>query len=294
MAYSNRPKLFIGSSSEQEEVAYALQAGLSRQCEVTVWTQDVFKPGEYQLESLIEATKTFEAAAFIYAPDDKTVSRGTTTLSPRDNIIFETGLFIGKLGPRRCFILTPQDTPLKLPSDLLGVTRLEYDASHSNLEASVGPAALRIRKALLALQLLPVDAISVPSTSEYGAWDGIESEHSVDAEVLLEPPGDRVLTEFLCSYPWRLVFRPDVGRAKLIEFGRDGQIKAGNNANEHAWQFAAGVLTITRHDGTVHNRFRFDTETINFVSTDDADTYAIREHQIPGQFIEPMRHPSSE
>ena len=45
--------------------------------------------------------------------------------SPRDNVVFEAGLFGGALGIRRTFILHADGA--KLPSDLLGLTAIRYD-----------------------------------------------------------------------------------------------------------------------------------------------------------------------
>jgi hypothetical protein len=45
--------------------------------------------------------------------------------SPRDNVVFEAGLFGGALGIRRTFILHANGA--KLPTDLLGLTSIRYD-----------------------------------------------------------------------------------------------------------------------------------------------------------------------
>src|SRR3954453_11271355 len=45
--------------------------------------------------------------------------------SPRDNVVFEAGLFGGVLGMRRTFILHANGA--KLPTDLLGLTCVRYD-----------------------------------------------------------------------------------------------------------------------------------------------------------------------
>ena len=45
--------------------------------------------------------------------------------SPRDNVVFEAGLFGGALGIRRTFILHARGA--KLPTDLLGLTTIRYD-----------------------------------------------------------------------------------------------------------------------------------------------------------------------
>src|SRR6185295_3207747 len=44
--------------------------------------------------------------------------------SPRDNVVFEAGLFGGVLGMQRTFILHARES--KLPTDLLGLTCIRY------------------------------------------------------------------------------------------------------------------------------------------------------------------------
>jgi Predicted nucleotide-binding protein containing TIR-like domain len=69
-------------------------------------------------------------AAFVFAQDDWT-SKGAAPdaaaaqASPRDNVVFEAGLFGGALGIRRTFILHARGA--KLPTDLLGLTSIRYD-----------------------------------------------------------------------------------------------------------------------------------------------------------------------
>jgi hypothetical protein len=70
----------------------------------------------------------------VFAQDDWTAVN-TQTLptdnsgqaSPRDNVVFEAGLFGGALGMRRTFILHASGS--KLPTDLLGLTSVRYDGS---------------------------------------------------------------------------------------------------------------------------------------------------------------------
>ena len=50
--------------------------------------------------------------------------KGSGQASPRDNVVFEAGLFGGVLGMRRTFILHARGS--KLPSDLLGLTSIRY------------------------------------------------------------------------------------------------------------------------------------------------------------------------
>src|SRR5207302_7466960 len=64
--------------------------------------------------------------------------------SPRDNVVFEAGLFGGALGIRRTFILHADGS--KLPSDLLGLTAVRYDPAASSAE--VRAINQKLRKAI--------------------------------------------------------------------------------------------------------------------------------------------------
>jgi CAP12/Pycsar effector protein, TIR domain len=141
------PSLFIGSSSEGLSVAYALQAELDQACEPLVWSQSAFEPTGTTIGSLLEMAQSSDFAALVLTPDDSTVTRGSEHSAARDNVVFELGLFLGALGPRRVFIIQPRDLSLTLPSDLAGVTRLDYryKRADQNLQAAIGPAATRIR-----------------------------------------------------------------------------------------------------------------------------------------------------
>lgn len=139
------PRLFIGSSAEGRTVAHNLQAVLeSREvCEVDVWDQGVFTPGGYTLDSLLDVAARSDYAVLVASPDDITTSRGDTAASMRDNIILEFGLFLGALGRDRTYLLATG--AVKLPTDILGVTRLPYTArSDGNVGAAVNAAALQI------------------------------------------------------------------------------------------------------------------------------------------------------
>jgi hypothetical protein len=124
-----KPRVFLGSSGQQEKLLQALTRGLQDVADVEPWTT-VFNPGVSTLERLVELTREVDFAAFVFAQDDWTV-RGASTeespgqASPRDNVVFEAGLFGGALGIRRTFILHANGA--KLPTDLLGLTSIRYD-----------------------------------------------------------------------------------------------------------------------------------------------------------------------
>ena len=71
--------------------------------------------------------------------------RSDTAPSPRDNVIFELGLFIGRIGRRRSFLVEPRGEEAKLPSDLSGITSITYKYDRKDLAAALGPACKRVR-----------------------------------------------------------------------------------------------------------------------------------------------------
>jgi CRP/FNR family cyclic AMP-dependent transcriptional regulator len=75
-----------------------------------------------------------------------TTSRNKTLPSPRDNVIFELGLFIGRIGSKRSFLVEPRGEEVKLPSDLFGITTVPYRyTGPENLVSALGPACTCIR-----------------------------------------------------------------------------------------------------------------------------------------------------
>jgi predicted nucleotide-binding protein len=125
-----KPRVFLGSSGKQEKLLHALARGLADVAEVVPWTTS-FNPGTTTLERLIELTRDVDFAAIVFAQDDWTTSGPPSSqvtpaaqASPRDNVVFEAGLFGGVLGMRRTIILHANGA--KLPSDLLGLTSIRY------------------------------------------------------------------------------------------------------------------------------------------------------------------------
>jgi predicted nucleotide-binding protein len=100
-----KPKFFIGSSQEGLDVAYALQYNLDNFAEVTVWDQGVFQLSEYTLQSLCNILEKSDYGIFVFTPDDISKIRDETFKTVRDNVLFELGLCMGRLGKDRTFII---------------------------------------------------------------------------------------------------------------------------------------------------------------------------------------------
>jgi CAP12/Pycsar effector protein, TIR domain len=153
----SKPSLFIGSSTEGLDFARAIRTSLSDVAETALWKDGVFSLGRTFIESLISAVARFDFAALVLTPDDQMVVRNDEILGPRDNIIFELGLFMGRLGRERTFIIRPASGPLKIPTDLAGVSVATFDwpRSDSNYREAVGPACDQIREVIRDLGFAP-------------------------------------------------------------------------------------------------------------------------------------------
>src|SRR5438876_5528907 len=129
----NKPRIFLGSSGEQAKLLRAIARGLSDVADVEPWTT-TFNPGRSTLDRLVELSQEVDFAAFVFAQDDWTTTDASQSgqASPRDNVVFEAGLFGGALSIRRTFILHAHGS--KLPSDLLGLTSVRYDPATSAAE----------------------------------------------------------------------------------------------------------------------------------------------------------------
>jgi len=145
-----KPRIFLGSSGQQAKLLQALTRGLEEVARVDPWTTS-FNPGTTTLERLLELTRQVDFAAFVFAQDDWTSASPSTSsstaagqASPRDNVVFEAGLFGGVLGMRRTFILHANGA--KLPTDLLGLTSIRY--GETTTPAQVRAINEKLRKAI--------------------------------------------------------------------------------------------------------------------------------------------------
>ena len=145
----DKPRIFLGSSEQQKKLLLALARGLEDVAHVDLWTTS-FNPGTTTVERLHELAHEVDFAAFVFAQDDWTTSPPATGLtpggagqaSPRDNVVFEAGLFGGALGLRRTFILHADGA--KLPSDLLGLTSIRYHGAPTPTEMRTVNQKLRL------------------------------------------------------------------------------------------------------------------------------------------------------
>lgn len=171
-----KPSLFIASSVESRDIAYAIQENLDFIADVTVWDQDVFELSNYTLDSLVTLFDEVDFGAFVFCPDDIAKIRNKDVLIVRDNVLFELGLCIGKIGRERTFIIIPRgyENELHLPSDLLGITPATYEPRREdgNLIAALGPTCNKIKRAFEKFgELTQKQTDPLISTSENVSFD---------------------------------------------------------------------------------------------------------------------------
>ena len=148
-AYRERIRVFIISSAEALPIARAIQNAiandpfshdsLDRRC---------VPSGElHARESRKRRSQNSDFAIAIAHADDLTESRGKAWPSPRDNVIFELGLFMGRLGRARAILVEPREEKVKLPSDLAGLTERSPIDSKKGLISHplLAPACNRLR-----------------------------------------------------------------------------------------------------------------------------------------------------
>lgn len=156
---SDRLQVFIISSVEALPIARAIQNAFARDpFNVNVWTDGIFKASTYTIPSLEQAVDQSDFALAIVQPDDILATRRENDVPvARDNVIFELGLFIGRLGLPRTFLVEPWDVDVRLPSDFAGITPLGYKLNKEEMSnaqrvaGAMGPACNQMRDLMNAM-----------------------------------------------------------------------------------------------------------------------------------------------
>ena len=142
-----RPVVFIGSSKESLSIAEAIQSNLEHDdLVVRLWTDGVFGASQFVITELEKQVREADFAILVLGADDEVVSRDEKSDAPRDNVIFELGLFMGALSHERTFMIVPHEGDIKIPTDLLGLIPLNYKSGDSaNLDSSLETVCNQLR-----------------------------------------------------------------------------------------------------------------------------------------------------
>jgi Predicted nucleotide-binding protein containing TIR-like domain len=252
---SKRPLAFIGSSTEGLPVAKAIQAELQYCAECVIWSQGVFGLNEGPLEALVRALDTFDFAIFALTPDDLVASRSESSNAPRDNVLLELGLFIGRLGSTRTFIVVDRAAKLKLPSDLAGLTPATFEPPNSGtMQAAVGPACTAIERAMGFARR----SRRLPVAIEGSFFQNAEGQRGIIFTVT--NTGDQALPPYAIA-----IFHPKIGHYFIFPSKKTGPLLPGQK-REHSCPVSVG--------GQVQDwmpRWKLGSDGQPLVAADDAD-----------------------
>jgi hypothetical protein len=180
----SKPTVCIRSSSEGLDVARALRINLNDEAEALIWSDLAFAVGEYSSETLLRELDMVDFAILVLTPDDLVLQRGGSATSPRENVIFELGLFMGRLGRSRTFVvMEDEDSSIRLPSDLAGVTVFRFRRPDSgNLLAALGPVSFHIREHIRTAVREERSARSQTAIEQYSCFISYSAQDRVFAE----------------------------------------------------------------------------------------------------------------
>jgi hypothetical protein len=145
-------RVFIGSSGEQVRLVEWLTGFISGNYHHGLtpvpWTIP-WPGGQYTLENLLGFVDDTDAAILFWTADDKTWYRDTRRQEPRDNLVFEAGLFMAGHGRERTQLMVPQYPQgdergeVAIPSDVAGLTWNPYPWRDGAPESTGLPVAAR-------------------------------------------------------------------------------------------------------------------------------------------------------
>lgn len=181
---SAKPRVFIAASTEGNPIASAIARILQNEAQTEVWNGS-FELSSTAVESIENSVERADFAIAVMTADDNTSSRGQEFTSPRDNVLLELGMFMGRLGRKRTFVVVPgkenrqQDPEVHLPTDLLGVTCSTYDAAWAieeptNALSVVGNEILEVikKQGLLVRDAVRQDSIGENFMKDHEKQDG--------------------------------------------------------------------------------------------------------------------------
>jgi predicted nucleotide-binding protein len=101
------------------------------------------------MEDLEARITTADFGVLVCTQDDIIFNEGRKVgnHAPRDNVILELGMCLGALGRDRALLVKPRTKDLKIPTDLLGVTPIDYtDDDPAHITAHMGSVCTEIRR----------------------------------------------------------------------------------------------------------------------------------------------------
>ncbi len=195
--------VFIGSSTESINIAEAIHVNLAKDPSINAypitWNQGVFAAGNYIMEDLLRQLHQSIYAIFVFGADDTIYYRRKKYATVRDNVLFETGLFMGALGKDRVFFVLPKtkNYNYKVPSDFNGITYATYDPDlvEKNVSNAVTTACFTIKEKM---RRIGFESLNIGKIDRFGEFSSFDPLHGT----LLETTNS-LTTCFIHSARWR-------------------------------------------------------------------------------------------
>ena len=121
------------AQKEYKELVYILwysmfhlwNDGKQDELKSVVGDEYIFKDKPEKLAALKVLEDEVDFGFMVFSADDELIVRDKHFESARDNVLFEYGLFLGRVGLDRAFVIAQQEA--KIPTDLLGITNTRYE-----------------------------------------------------------------------------------------------------------------------------------------------------------------------
>jgi O-acetyl-ADP-ribose deacetylase (regulator of RNase III) len=201
-----RPTGFVGSSSESRDIAEGILQNLEDKVEITCWYHDFFDPTSSVLDDLVAKVNKFDFGIFIFAPDDVVEIRKQSSKSVRDNVLFELGLFIGRLGMQRVFIVAhPDFQDMRVPTDLTGRNLVSFrNRDDGNLAAALDSACNRLFRAMEKVG---------PKLERLNELEAVERAKSGRSQIWNLTPAENIISETQIGGGSFVVINDDIQKA---------------------------------------------------------------------------------
>lgn len=139
-----KPRIFIGSSTEGLNVADRVKRFFESEYDCYIWTDEIFQFNEGFLETLLKSASLFDFGFMVFSADDISRIKHKEYDTARDNVLFEYGLFLGRIGIDRAYILCEKG--VKIPTDFSGITIASYEVDEGAPTESLEKSLSKLKK----------------------------------------------------------------------------------------------------------------------------------------------------